>query len=71
MMDANKKFACDICGKSFQQKVHMTDHRRIHTGGKLYECAFRNNTFSDISVLAKHTGERPYECETSKLINLI
>ena len=31
MMDEIKPFACDICGITFKQNIHMKTHRRIHT----------------------------------------
>ena len=33
-MEADKPFACDVCGKSFKQNPGLTRHRRIHTGEK-------------------------------------
>ena len=27
----DKKYDCDICGKSFSRNYHLTRHRRIHT----------------------------------------
>jgi KRAB domain-containing zinc finger protein len=60
-MDADKPFACDICGKSFKTKLNMTNHRRIHTGEKPYECELCKKTFCHSSSLADHkrilTGE--------------
>ena len=68
-MDAHKPFRCDICGKSFQRKAHVTTHRRIHTGEKPFACDICNKTLSDGSCFARHkiihTGvrEKPYECD--------
>ena len=69
-MDANKPFACALCGKSFKQKTHLTTHRRIHTGEKPYVCEICKKAFISSSSLAEHkrvhTGEKPYECEICK-----
>ena len=67
MMDAIKPFACNVCGKSFQQKANMTTHRRIHTSEKPYNCEICQKAFNQSSSLARHkmihTEEKPYECE--------
>nr|2YTG_A Chain A, Zinc finger protein 95 homolog [Homo sapiens] len=29
-----KPFKCGECGKSYNQRVHLTQHQRVHTGEK-------------------------------------
>lgn len=33
-----RRFMCDICGKTFTQKVNMQQHVKQHTGDKPYGC---------------------------------
>lgn len=33
-----RRFMCDICGKTFTQKVNMQQHVKQHTGDKPHGC---------------------------------
>ena len=53
-MDADKTFACDICGKSFNHKSNMTVHKRIHTGEKPFQCDLCDKAFTENGKLTRH-----------------
>ncbi|NWI69381.1 ZFP2 protein, partial [Todus mexicanus] len=38
-------YVCAKCGKSFRQNSSLAQHRRVHTGEKLYVCADRGKSF--------------------------
>jgi KRAB domain-containing zinc finger protein len=33
-----KRFMCELCGKTFTQKVNMQQHFKGHSGEKPYQC---------------------------------
>uniref|UniRef100_A0A8C0ZWZ3 Uncharacterized protein n=1 Tax=Castor canadensis TaxID=51338 RepID=A0A8C0ZWZ3_CASCN len=48
----------------FQTFVNSSQHERVHSGMKVYECTKCGKTFSKylIQHCVIHTGEKPFEC---------
>ena len=54
LQNANKRFVCMECGKSFVQKQHLISHTRTHTGERPYQCNECGKTFSQTVHLKNH-----------------
>ena len=50
----DRRFKCDVCGKSFIESARLKDHKNIHTGEKPYKCKFCNACFASAGTHAMH-----------------
>ena len=61
-----KPYECNVCGKMFKLKQHLTRHTYIHTGVKMFKCSECGKKFNQSNTLKIHTiinsGEKPYKC---------
>ena len=46
---------CEICGKSFVQKVCLEQHTMLHTGEGLVQCEYCDKKFPTEKILEEHT----------------
>uniref|UniRef100_A0A4W5PXB4 C2H2-type domain-containing protein n=1 Tax=Hucho hucho TaxID=62062 RepID=A0A4W5PXB4_9TELE len=56
------QYQCSHCGKGCNQKGHLNQHERIHTGKKPYHCSQCGKTFNQKGHETIHTGKKPYHC---------
>ena len=50
----DRKFKCDVCGKGFNDKAKLSDHKNVHTGEKPFKCKFCNACFASRGTHAMH-----------------
>ncbi|XP_075224328.1 uncharacterized protein LOC142326076 isoform X9 [Lycorma delicatula] len=63
-----RKWTCDICGRSFKNKLVLQHHSVTHDKERKFKCNICDKTFKLKSVLQTHqrvhTGIEPYTCDT-------
>ncbi|XP_030048265.1 zinc finger protein 2 homolog [Microcaecilia unicolor] len=61
-------FVCDTCGRSFNQKGHLSRHRRHHTGERPFVCTECGKRYTRKDSLRRHQKshtliqEKPFQC---------
>ena len=66
-------FSCENCNETFDRKIELIRHKKIHREKKPFKCSFCEKKFPSVyhhEVHERtHTGERPFKCEVqSKVI---
>ena len=50
-----KPFKCDMCGKVFSRRGHLTVHHLMHIGESQFRCDICGNAFSQKGHLKRHS----------------
>ncbi|KAK9752343.1 Zinc finger, C2H2 type [Popillia japonica] len=63
----HKPFSCEVCGKRFKLKYHLTLHAIIHSRDNSQDSAYRQEIFTENSNRVLYetvpTGDKPFSCE--------
>uniref|UniRef100_T1GZ30 C2H2-type domain-containing protein n=1 Tax=Megaselia scalaris TaxID=36166 RepID=T1GZ30_MEGSC len=66
--DAERRFQCKQCDKTFTQMTNLLRHiQTVHSGLRPFECEVCHKTFTQQGNLQRHqlthTGEKPFKCK--------
>ena len=62
-----RPFPCEICGKAFKHKHHLTEHKRLHSGEKPFICKKCGKRFSHSGSFSQHMNHRYKYCKPLRL----
>lgn len=51
---SDRRFVCDVCGRSYKRRDNLSQHQRTHTGEKPYVCARCGASYSQRWALHYH-----------------
>ncbi|XP_075069321.1 zinc finger protein 407 [Mixophyes fleayi] len=64
-----RKFACNLCDRSFRERWALNNHMKLHTGEKPFKCTWPTCHYSFLTASAMkdhyrtHTGEKSFLCD--------
>lgn len=67
-----RKFKCQQCKKAFTCQARLTEHERIHSGERPFQCRFEHCDKGFVTRSSQrwherlHTGEKPYRCDIDR-----